>query len=157
MQPETSIRDILTNHLIREYKMHTSSDFWQNYVTGDRWSQHLSLELHTTTAEISTGRGRKFWIYLQPQLWDGEWYAQTLLVGETRCHELFLTVRASPTNEMGWVLRVVAQSRKSHFVESSSVPDVHLLVPPAYMDDMKCGPSQPPFPDANCYILSYCV
>ena len=154
MQSETSVSNILTNSAVWECKNVTSSIFWQNHVTGDRWSQHPSLKLHTWPVEISTGRGRKFWKYLQPQLWDGEWYAQTLLVGESRCHELSFPMRASPRNDLGWVPRVVAQPRKSRFTGGYNVPDVRLLAPP---DAMKCAPSDPRFHDAYFDTLSYGV
>ena len=101
------------------------------------------MESPTYLAEISTGRSRKFWKYLPSQLWDREWYAQTLLVRETKCHELSLTARASPRNAIGEVPRVVAQPRKSHFVEGYNVPDVCLLAPP---DAIICAPSDPHFP-----------
>ena len=81
-------------------------------------------------------------------------YAQTLLVGKTRCYELSFTARASPTNVLGWVPRIVAPSRKSHFAEGYNVPDVRLLAPP---DAMKCAPSDPPFPEEYFDILSYKV
>ena len=100
------------------------------------------MEAPTYLAEISTGRGRKFWKYLQPQLWDGEWYAQTLLVGETTCHEVSIPARASPQHDFGWIPRVVAQPRKSRFAEGYNVPDVRFLAPP---DAMICAPSDPHF------------
>ena len=151
MQPETSKRNILTNHLNWKCKINTSLNFWQKYVSGDRWSQNLSFELHATTAEISTGRGRKFWKYLPSQLWDCEWCAQTLWVGESRCYEVSFPRRASPNNVLGRVSRVVAWPRKSHFAGGYNVPDVCLLAPP---DAMICAPSDPHFPDAYFDMLS---
>ena len=130
MRLETPIRHILTNPLIWECKMNTTFDFWQNHVTGDRWSQDLGLESPTYLAEISTGRSRKFWIYLPSQLWDCKWYAQTLLVGETRCHELSLAARASPNNEPMSTSEIVLVPRRSGFTTWYRVPDVRTLAPP---------------------------
>ena len=151
MPSEASIRNTLTNPVIWECKIDTPFDFWQNYVPGDRWSQHLGLKLYTSPVEISTGRGRKFWIYFPPQLQDRVWYAQTLLVGESTCYELYFTVRASLRNALEWSLRVVASPRKSHFFGGYNVPDVCLLAPP---DAMICAPSDPHFSDENFDILS---
>ena len=46
---------------------------------------------------------------------------------------------------------MVAQPRKSHFAEGSSVPDVRLLAPP---DAMICAPSDPHFPEEYFDMLS---
>ena len=151
MQSEKSLRYILRNPFIWECKMHTSFNFRQTFVTGDRWSQHLSWGLHTWPGEISTGRGRKIWKYLQPQFLHGEWCGQTLLVRETRCYEVSLPARASPRNVLGWVLRVVAPSRKSSLAEGYIVPDMCLLAPP---DAMTCAPSDPQFPGEYFDTLS---
>ena len=110
--------------------MNTTFDFWQNHVTGDRWSQDLSLESPTYLAEISTGRIRKSWKYLRSQLLNAEWCAQTLLVGDTLCQVLSVTARARSQNDLGWVPRVVLVPRKSSFTRWYHVPDVRTLAPP---------------------------
>ena len=88
------------------------------------------MESPTYLAEISTGRRRKFWKYLPSQLWDREWYAQTLLVGETRCHELSLAAKASPNNEPMSTSEIVLVPRRSGFTRWYRVPDVRTLAPP---------------------------
>ena len=75
-------------------------------------------------------------------------------MGDTRCYELSFITRASLTNALGCVPRVVAQPRKSHFTEGYNVPDVRLQASP---DAMKCAPSDPYFPDGYFDVLSYWV